>query len=310
MGGSFRSGSVVFALFATGAVASSGLAQETLFRNDDLPVSNANAAIQVGFVAGEVGAATFTLTPQQQADLLPMRIKRVQILWTSFAFQVLGQPQPAVAMESINVYRGGLNPPNLPQPVYFSDPPQLTDGFLNEFDISVDDVILNPPLSTFTVGLEFDRDTGAAYWQGNTLFRPSLVTDRTAPPVLRNPIFASGLGWRDFQTFGGTGDFVIRVVVEKAVVTPVGCNRADITEIGGSVAAPGVPDGQLTVDDIIVFVNFFGDATGCPGAGGTPCNPADITEIGGSTATPGTPDGQLTVDDIIVFVNLFGEGCG
>jgi hypothetical protein len=82
---------------------------------------------------------------------------------------------------------------------------------------------------------------------------------------------------------------------------PVGCNRADITDIGDSGAGP---DGQLTVDDLIAFVNTFGDAIGCPGT--APCNRADITDIGDTGAGP---DGELTVDDIIAFVNAFGDGC-
>ena len=67
---------------------------------------------------------------------------------------------------------------------------------------------------------------------------------------------------------------------------------------------PGNPDGQLTVDDIIVFTNLFSDGTGCPGA--TPCSRADVTGIGGAGAPP---DGQLTVDDIIEFFNAFSDGC-
>ncbi len=77
---------------------------------------------------------------------------------------------------------------------------------------------------------------------------------------------------------------------------------ADVTDIGDTGAGP---DGILTVDDIIAFVNAFGDATGCPGV--APCNLADVTDIGNSGAGP---DGELTVDDIIAFVNNFGAGCG
>lgn len=82
------------------------------------------------------------------------------------------------------------------------------------------------------------------------------------------------------------------------------CSLADLSEIGGTAENPGLADGQLTVDDLIVFVNAFSDGLGCPGH--TPCNLADVTAIGGP---PFGPDGQLTVDDIVAFVNAFGDGC-
>jgi hypothetical protein len=56
-----------------------------------------------------------------------------------------------------------------------------------------------------------------------------------------------------------------------------------------------IPDGQLTADDIIVFLNwYFGNDTRADIAG-----PAQST----------TPDGQFTSDDIIVFLNRFFAGC-
>lgn len=57
------------------------------------------------------------------------------------------------------------------------------------------------------------------------------------------------------------------------------CSLADLSEIGGTAENPGLADGQLTVDDLIVFVNAFSDGLGCPGH--TPCNLADVTAIGG-----------------------------
>jgi hypothetical protein len=79
------------------------------------------------------------------------------------------------------------------------------------------------------------------------------------------------------------------------------CSRADLSDIGDTGAGP---DAQLTVDDIIAFVNTFSDASGCPAA--PPCNRADLADIG-DTGTGA--DGQLTVDDIIAFVNAFSDGC-
>ena len=70
------------------------------------------------------------------------------------------------------------------------------------------------------------------------------------------------------------------------------CNLADVTQLGGS----GLPDGYLTVDDIIVYLNAFF-------AGNLAI--ADVAALGGA---PGA-DGQLTVDDVIVFLAAFFEGC-
>ena len=75
-------------------------------------------------------------------------------------------------------------------------------------------------------------------------------------------------------------------------VRPCPCNLADVTQLGGS----GLPDGYLTVDDIIVYLNAFF-------AGNLAI--ADVAALGGS---PGA-DGQLTVDDVIVFLAAFFDGC-
>jgi hypothetical protein len=126
--------------------------------------------------------------------------------------------------------------------------------------------------------------------------------------------------WRDDRMFIGADGYLYAVVSVRSPNTcgtptvqdlgqalirvplpTAGCNRADITDIGDTGAGP---DGQLTVDDIIAFVNTFSDGTGCPGT--PPCNRADITDIGDTGAGP---DGQLTVDDIIAYINAFGDGC-
>ena len=80
-------------------------------------------------------------------------------------------------------------------------------------------------------------------------------------------------------------------------------NPADVTGIGGT---PSQPDAQVTVDDVIAFVNAYGNSIGCPGTLNVQCNLSDITDIGDTGAGP---DGQLTVDDVIAFSNAFREGC-
>lgn len=67
---------------------------------------------------------------------------------------------------------------------------------------------------------------------------------------------------------------------------------ADIASLGGQ---PG-PDGLLTADDIILFLQAFF-------AGDVPT--ADIASLGGAP----NPDGQITADDVIVFLGSFFAGC-
>lgn len=90
------------------------------------------------------------------------------------------------------------------------------------------------------------------------------------------------------------------------VQTP--CNLADLTSIGGTADAPGCPDEQLTLDDVLVFIDLYNESAGCPAGPGTvgACNKADVTDIGDNGSGP---DGLLTLDDILAFVNAYNEGC-
>lgn len=142
---------------------------------------------------------------------------------------------------------------------------------------------------------------GFAYW---SIFNPDgeQAVDQTGtldPGVWLLEIYH---GANVFGDGSGANDSHYRLIVGSVI--GAGCNLADITEVGGTSEAPGLPDQQLTVDDLILFVNLFSDGTGCPGA--TPCSRADITGIGGP---PESPDGELTVDDLIAFVNAYSEGC-
>ena len=93
-------------------------------------------------------------------------------------------------------------------------------------------------------------------------------------------------------------DGVITAAERRLVLRMVA--PADVCGVGGA-AVP--PDGQYTADDLIEFVNAYGDGTGCPGA--APCDLADITDVGGG----GVWDGQLTIDDLLLFINATSDGC-
>lgn len=112
----------------------------------------------------------------------------------------------------------------------------------------------------------------------------------------------NGAGERtNFFVLAGTGVLQAR----SMDLYPGGCNAADIVAIGEYPIA----DGQLTLDDILAFINAYNDSLGCPNPDllpGLACNIADITGIGGP---PAQPDGQLTLDDILEFVNAYNDGC-
>ncbi len=69
------------------------------------------------------------------------------------------------------------------------------------------------------------------------------------------------------------------------------CGSSDVAGAGQQVG----PDGELTADDIIVFIGWF--VTNDPRA-----------DIAGSGQVPGN-DGEFTADDIIVFISRFTAGC-
>ncbi len=144
-------------------------------------------------------------------------------------------------------------------------------------------------------------------------FGPWIWTGRFALPV--PPVNPGDVVTVDVRAIpSATGEFSPEILTSDdaaGIIAGSPCNRADITSIGGTSGEPLPPDQQLSVDDVIVFVNTFSDAVGCPTdpaptAGLGPCSLADIADIGDSGAGP---DGQLTVDDIIAFVNAFGDGC-
>jgi hypothetical protein len=72
---------------------------------------------------------------------------------------------------------------------------------------------------------------------------------------------------------------------------PTPCGPSDVAGSGQQVGA----DGELTADDIIVFINWF-------------VNSDTRADVGRSGQQPGG-DGEFTADDIIVFINRFVSGC-
>ena len=208
-------------VFMVAAAAHAG--DEIELKNDSL-VDGGTAAIQIGFVDGEIGAATF----YPPAELFPLQVKRVQFFWASAT-----GGQPDSLQESIQIWDKGLPNPGIP--IFEADGPQMVDGFLNEFDLELFEIIIVEP-GPITVGLQF-----ADAPNGNPL-KPSLVTDIDGCQPGHNPINAIPGGWTDLCAFGVSGDLVIRAIVEPTEAPCV----ADFND-----------DGVLNVLDFVAFQQAF-----------------------------------------------------
>jgi hypothetical protein len=190
------------------ALGAAGLAsaQPVTIKNDSL-VNGSTAAVQLGFVNNEIGCTTFWPggTPGLTDSMFPLRVTRVQIFWKSF-FGSSSNP----VQESINIYSGWINPaPNL---IFESDPPQLTDGVLNEFNFESENIVITSP-GPFSVCLKF-ADAPSGEGGGFDISKASLVTDTNGCQAIFNMIFAIPGGWSSLCGFGVSGDLVIRAVVE------------------------------------------------------------------------------------------------
>jgi hypothetical protein len=81
------------------------------------------------------------------------------------------------------------------------------------------------------------------------------------------------------------------ISIDLPTLGPVACGPSDIAGPGQTLGF----DGQLTADDIIVFIGFFFNADA-------------RADVGSSGQVVGA-DGQFTADDIIIFINRFFTGC-
>ena len=153
------------------------------------------------------------------------------------------------------------------------------------WQVSIGGSVGTPP-QAITGPIFEDPVTGVSFsvegWTGPTITISNL---RPAPQypnigvgvIVTNPCGSVATTFRELQI--------------SAVCAPPACGPSDI-------AGPGLatsPDGELTADDIIVFVSWF-----------------TAGNLGGDVAGPGPSvggDGEFTADDVILFINLFTAGC-
>ncbi len=149
------------------------------------------------FAIGEEAGAIFDVP----AAHYPIEVLRVQFHWGS---QFGGAPQ---SLESaIHIYPGSLPNPGAPQ--YSLIGPVLSDGFVNEFDLSMfpGNTIVNS--GPFTVTLEFGNANAG------DIFAPSMVLDSGCQPG-KNVIFAVPGGWNDACSLGVSGDWYVGLVYRR-----------------------------------------------------------------------------------------------
>jgi hypothetical protein len=196
-----RRGSRIAAVLTLCATASS--AQLVELRNDSVE-DFSQVAILTGFVADERAAVWLTSTCDGSLTAL-------RYLWLS----VLGG-QPDVLHQAIDVYEAGSFPTPGTRRLEMLGP-LMQDGGFNEFQLTsplpvaqgetfvVDFQMLNPP-----PGLG-----------------PSLVTDVDGCQPGRNAVFAIPGGWSDLCSFGASGDWAIRAVVDCAPLFSDGFESGD-----------------------------------------------------------------------------------
>lgn len=189
------------------------------------------------FVANEEAGAVFSTIP---AAHFPITITKIGI---GFGSAFGGQPD--VLEDSINVYGAGL--PNPGSPIWSVGGPQLSDGFINEFNVTPLNWVVNA--QPFTVTLKFaNANTGDP-------FAPTVVHDGNGCQSGKNVIFAVPGGWQNACALGVSGDWVFYVKYKP-------------TCTGGPVGTPFCfGDGSLATPCPCVPPNFIPTPSGAPDAG-------------------------------------------
>jgi hypothetical protein len=150
------------------------------------------------FVTGEEAGAILEAPPEHY----PIEILRVGIGWGS-----LYGGTGASLEQAIHIYDAGL--PNPGTPIFTIEGPQLTDGYINVFDLEPlpGEIIIDS--GPFTVTLEFLNSNA-----GNP-FAPSMVHDGNGCQPGKNVVFAIPGGWYDACLLGVTGDWVVNAIYRQ-----------------------------------------------------------------------------------------------
>ncbi len=196
------------ALLALAPLAS---ATDVLLKNDSL-TDGSQAAIQAGFVEGEIGAAVLAAPLPEQYPLL---LENIQV----FVDKTAASAPPTMTVQ-LYVWTtstpGGANPTPA-SAVYVSPLLSFTEGAFNQWDISAAGVQVT---EAFTVGCKVVDNTFISIFQGN---QPNLVTDTNGCQATKNYVYAKQPNqtflWQGLCGFGVSGDLAIRVTAETGAAT-------------------------------------------------------------------------------------------
>jgi len=233
------------------------------------------------FVPNEEAGAIFTLPPSEY----PLQILRVGIGWAS---QFGGAP---TSLENaINIYNAGL--PNPGAPVYSLPGPQLTDGFINEFDLEAQLGMVRINSGTFTVTLNFLNQNNG------DIFAPSVIHDGNGCQAGKNVVFADPGIWFDACLLGVTGDWIFYVVYQTlqgiGVATP------------SMVDLDGVPGNQTTCETVTIM-NTGCDTLHVAGISGCDMAPFSLDTTQTNHSIP--PSGSTTFDVCVMPTMLGSDNC-
>ena len=177
------------------------------------------------FISGEEAGSVFSAP----LNHYPLEILRVGIAWGS---QFGGSPQSLE--QGINIYSKGLPDPGTP--IFTLPGPQLTDGFINEFNLEPFPGEIVVSQDPFSVTLEFLNQNAG------DIFAPSVVHDGNGCQPGLNLVNAIPGGWVDACLVGVTGDWVFYVVYRPCTSTTSVGDEPFIASTAPAILMPAAPN--------------------------------------------------------------------
>lgn len=247
-------------------------------------------------------AVSLTVQTSPTIDTQPTDLTVCEGSSASITVAASGNPAPTYQWRKNTVNIGGATDPKLAIPAA-----AMTDG------ASYDCIVTNACGSVTSNAVTLTVQPGTAISQqptsvatctgGSATF--TVVASGSTPPTYqwrKNTIDIGGatsaslviapVGGGDAASYDCIVTADCGVVTSSPAMLTINCpSAADVAGFGNSLGC----DGQLTVDDLVVFLaQFFASNAAV----------ADIVGPGG-----GPPEGQVTVDDLTRFLSLFFAGC-